>query len=567
MVKNTLNFKSIKSKILFGFSLVILFSIIFGVYNFVSVSKVNKDTKAMVDEELQLLIADEQLVSTMSNRVGSVRGYTADGDQSYKDLFYDTTEVAQDYEGIIADLGATQEYVDLQDRIDEWLAYVETQVFDLYDQGEEEQAADNLANVASEAKDIAVDLDVLAEKQEAIIDKTAAGVISNGKTSLIVGVTITILTLIVGVSAAVVTSGSISKPINMLMNRMKLIADGDLSHTPLEVTSKDEVGQLVTATNTMNENMLNLLNQVNDVSDTVSRQSVELNQSALEVKEGASQIATTMQELASGSETQASGASDLSSTMMSFTKEIDETHMRGGRIETASNEVIHMTEEGSKLMDSSKEQMAKIDQIVHDSVDKVKGLDEHSQEISKLIEVIQDISDQTNLLALNAAIEAARAGEHGKGFAVVANEVKKLAEQVSNSVTGITDIVTNIQSESTIVTNSLEAGYQEVEQGSKQIEATGDKFAGIHTAINDMVEDIKSVSDSLGNIALSSQKMNSSIEDIAAVSEESAAGIEETTASAEETTASMESVAQSTDDLSKQAEQLNAVVRKFKLHS
>src|SRR5699024_4194813 len=132
-----------------------------------------------------------------------------------------------------------------------------------------------------------------------------------------------------------------------------------------------------------------------------------------------------------------------------------------------------------------------------DAVQKVQGLDAQSQEISKLVSVIQDSAEQTNLLALNAAIEAARAGEHGKGFAVVADEVRKLAEQVSVSVTDITTIVTSIQNESSMVTESLEGGYKEVEQGTTQIEATGEKFNGINTSITNMVKDIQSISDNL----------------------------------------------------------------------
>src|SRR5699024_5395915 len=122
----------------------------------------------------------------------------------------------------------------------------------------------------------------------------------------------------------------------LVMGRMKNIANGDLSHPPLQVTSKDEIGQLVTATNHMNDQMRDLLNQINTVSETVSSQSEELTQSAGEVKEGAEQIASTMQELASGSETQATSASDLSSTMQLFANEIDEAHGNSGRIEEFS---------------------------------------------------------------------------------------------------------------------------------------------------------------------------------------------------------------------------------------
>ncbi|WP_396020292.1 methyl-accepting chemotaxis protein [Bacillus sp. ISL-34] len=146
--------------------------------------------------------------------------------------------------------------------------------------------------------------------------------------------------------------------------------------------------------------------------------------------------------------------------------------------------------------------MQSIDGIIKNAVEQVKGLDSQSQQISQLVQVIKDISNQTNLLALNAAIEAARAGEHGKGFAAVADEVRKLAEEVTHSVGDITNIVSAIQTGSkTVVHHSLEDGYTQVDEGTKQITLTGRTFETINHSVGNMEMKIQHITDELNYIS------------------------------------------------------------------
>lgn len=366
---------------------------------------------------------------------------------------------------------------------------------------------------------------------------------------------------------AFILANMLSKPIAQASKHISVLANADFTQTVPEklMKRKDEIGDLAQSMNQMQGSLLDLIKSVSGATNQLSTSSEELSQSASEVTEGSKQIATTMQELSSGTEAQANSSGTISELMESFVNKVAEANNGTMRTSKESQSIIKQTDEGKELMEQSVTQMQVIHQIVQDAVQKVQGLDRQSKEISKLVEVIQGIAEQTNLLALNAAIEAARAGEHGKGFAVVADEVRKLAEEVTSSIGNITDIVNGIQKESNEVTNSLQNGYEVVEEGSKQIAVTGEKFVEINHSVSSMATMIQSISVQLTEIAEDSGKMNESIEEIAAVSQESAAGVEQTSASAEQLLGSMEEVTNSADHLAKLAEDLSVQVSQFKI--
>ncbi|WP_143262127.1 methyl-accepting chemotaxis protein [Sediminibacillus massiliensis] len=380
-------------------------------------------------------------------------------------------------------------------------------------------------------------------------------------------ITLTImgLTLVLVVSISIFFSRTISSPLTRVADEMNQIANGNLQGTPIDYKGRDEIKQLADSINSMKDKLKETIQNVLSAAVDVSTHSNELTQSANEVRQGSEQIASTMQELSSGTEVQAANSTNLYTVMEDFTVRMQQINDNGNEIDNRSTEVLKMINAGSELMQRSVSQMHMIDQTVKESIRKVQSLEKQSQEISKLILVIKDIAEQTNLLSLNAAIEAARAKEHGSGFSVVADEVRKLAEKVSDSVQDITQIVTNVQAETGSMVETLTHGYNEVKEGTKQMEATGSNFTTMNDALNEMAEKIKKISNSLEDITKNSDKMKITIEEVTAVTEESAAGVEQTAASAQQSSSSMEEIARNANGLTELAENLTGQVRRFKL--
>src|SRR5690625_130402 len=82
---------------------------------------------------------------------------------------------------------------------------------------------------------------------------------------------VTSITLLIGVAAIWLFANSISRPITKVTEHMNLLAAGDLTQEVIDIKSKDETGYLANGMNEMQDGLRELIGDVSNASEVVSR--------------------------------------------------------------------------------------------------------------------------------------------------------------------------------------------------------------------------------------------------------------------------------------------------------
>lgn len=383
------------------------------------------------------------------------------------------------------------------------------------------------------------------------------------------GRTLVLIFSIVSAAAAIATaliiSQMISKPLIQMSKLAEQVASGDLTGQEIKLKNRDELGALARSFNSMIHNLREMIQSVSKTSEQVAASSEELTASAEQSSKASEQIAATIEQVAVGTNQQVESVRSSSQSVREMSSGAEQIASSAQSVSASAINAAAKSSEGNNIIQHAVTQMDTIHQSITTSASLVTGLGERSNEIGNIIEVITDIANQTNLLALNAAIEAARAGENGRGFAVVANEVRKLAEQSSQSAQQISELVKVIQEDTNSAVESMAISTNEVSAGIEVVASAGKSFEQILQAVNRVAGEIQEVSASAEQMSATTDDIVNSIRQISTIAEEAASGAHNVSAATEQQLASMEEITASANSLSVTAEELQELIKKFKV--
>lgn len=283
---------------------------------------------------------------------------------------------------------------------------------------------------------------------------------------------------------------------------------------------KDEIGNMATKIHIMRKKLREMMRDLQQTQQVLESNAEDLNHLMKQNSAYAEDNSAATQELAAGMEETSANAAHIVENVGIMRESSDNIQRLAEDGEKNSGQIQERAGEMERISTESRHKTDQMYAVMKQKTDAAVEQAKSVQKINALTDNIKQISSQTNLLALNANIEAARAGEAGRGFAVVASEIGDLATQTLDTVSTIDEIVGEVNSSVSNMTECLTTIMEFLEQtvlgDYEHFAQVGEQYHADAGTFQQIMQQTKEAVDALeqhiGEISSTVSEINSMVE-------------------------------------------------------
>ena len=239
-------------------------------------------------------------------------------------------------------------------------------------------------------------------------------------------------------------------------------------------------------------------------------------------RETGEQILAETQNLAVAAKQNAATGQDQSTSIKEIVATMEDNSALAENIAVKIQDVAGVAEktsgdvaDGVSHLEKNVAQLHEIAAANQDTIDGIKVLGDRINNIWDIVTLINSVADQAKIIAFKADLEASSAGEAGKSFHIVATEIRRLSDNIIDSIKEIKDCIDEIQKASDALILDSEKGTSQIDSGYRSAKSLESGFESIMQSSDDTAGSTREILEYVSQLSSSSEQILLTLRQIA----------------------------------------------------